>query len=263
MKSLQGRVAVVTGAARGIGRGIAEVLAGEGGCVVLTDRDNAVIRTAQELREAGSDAVGIVGDVVEGAAMKELVDRVVDRHGRIDILAANAGIYPLKSVADMQDSDWDTVMDVNVKGVLHSMQACIVPMRAQRYGRIVLTSSLTGPTVGAPMMSHYAASKAAVLGLMRSAALELVTDAITVNAVLPGSVRTPGTEAFGEEMLDRVVKSIPMGRHANPADIGWAVRFLASDEAEYITGQTIVVDGGQVIPEGGWDGPISERRDRS
>ena len=123
-------------------------------------------------------------------------------------------------------------------------------MHRQRYGRIVLTSSITGPLVGAPKLAHYAASKAALLGLMRSAALEVVADGITVNAVQPGNVRTPGIESFGAEFMRDMVASIPMKRLAEPAEVGWAVRFLASEEAGYITGQTIVIDGGQVLPEG-------------
>jgi 3-oxoacyl-[acyl-carrier protein] reductase len=176
---------------------------------------------------------------------------VVDRHGRIDIVAANAGIYQPSVTLDlMQDADWDRVMDINVKGVLHTIQACLPGLRAGRYGRIVITSSITGPLVGAPSLSHYAASKAALLGLMRSAALEVVDDGITVNAVLPGNVRTPGIEAFPPEFLRGMIDSIPLKRLAEPADVGWAVRFLASEEAGYITGQTLVVDGGQVLPEG-------------
>jgi 3-oxoacyl-[acyl-carrier protein] reductase len=151
----------------------------------------------------------------------------------------------------MEDADWDRVMDVNVKGAVHSVQACVPSMRRQQYGRIVFTSSITGPIVSAPNLSHYAASKAAMLGLMRSAALELVRHGITVNAVQPGNVRTSGIEAFGQEFIAEMVKSIPLGRLAEPADVGWAVRFLASEEAGYITGQTIVIDGGQVLPEGG------------
>jgi 3-oxoacyl-[acyl-carrier protein] reductase len=177
--------------------------------------------------------------------------QVLEHYGRIDILAANAGIYqPAVSLDAMQDADWDRVMDINVKGVVHSIQACLPAMRRERYGRVVVTSSITGPIVGAPSLSHYAASKAAQLGLVRTAALEFVSDGITVNAVMPGNVRTPGIEAFDAEFVQGMIDSIPMKRLAEPEDVGWAVRFLASEEAGYITGQTIVIDGGQVLPEG-------------
>lgn len=251
MRRLDERVAVVTGAASGVGLGIAEVLAQEGAKVVVVDLAPAPGEQAAEaLRAAGHDALAVAADVVDRAAVDAMAARVLDHYGRIDIVAANAGIYPAVALAAMTDTDWDRVMDINVKGALHTIQACLPAMRERGYGRIVLTSSITGPIVGAPELAHYAASKAAILGLMRSAALELVGDGITVNAVQPGNVRTPGIEAFGSEFIADMVKSIPMKRLAEPADVGWAVRFLASDEAGYITGQTIVIDGGQVLPEG-------------
>jgi 3-oxoacyl-[acyl-carrier protein] reductase len=252
MKDMSGRVAVITGAASGVGLGIAEVLAEEGARVVLADLDAAAgERAAAALREAGRDALALEANVVDGDAMAALGAEVLQRYGRIDILAANAGVYhPPVALAEMRDADWDRIMDINVKGVLHSIQACLGAMRQGRYGRIVLTSSITGPLVGAPSLSHYASSKAALLGLMRSAALELADDGVTVNAVMPGNVRTPGIEAFGAEFVQGMVDSIPLKRLAEPADVGWAVRFLASEEAGYITGQTLVIDGGQVLPEG-------------
>lgn len=252
MKDLSGRVAVVTGAASGVGLGIAEVLAGEGARVVLVDLDaSAGERAAAALRDSGRDALALQADVVDGAALASLGAQVLERYGRIDVLAANAGIYhPPVPLDAMADSDWDRIMDINVKGVVHSIQACLPAMRQARYGRVVLTSSITGPLVGAPSLSHYAASKSALLGLMRSAALELADDGVTVNAVMPGNVRTPGIEAFGAEFVQGMVDSIPLKRLAEPADVGWAVRFLASEEAGYITGQTLVIDGGQVLPEG-------------
>jgi 3-oxoacyl-[acyl-carrier protein] reductase len=252
MRGLEGRVAVVTGAAGGVGLGIAEVLAAEGASVVVCDVDTAAgERAADALRAAGGEATAIAGDVVDGAAMAAVAAAALELYGSIDIVAANAGIYPASSVTGMTDAEWDRVMDINVKGVVHTIQACLPAMRERGYGRVVITSSITGPLVGAPNQPHYAASKAALLGLMRSAALELVSDGITVNAVQPGNVRTPGIQAFGQEFIDEMVRSIPMKRLAEPVDVGWAVRFLASEEAGYITGQTVVIDGGQVLPEGG------------
>ena len=252
MRDLTGRVAVVTGGANGVGWGIAEVLAEEGAHVVVVDVDpGAGERAAAALAGAGRSASSVVANVVDRAAMDAMAGEVLARCGRIDIVAANAGIYqPAVALDALSDADWDRVMDINVKGVLHTIQACLPALRAGRYGRIVITSSITGPLVGAPSLSHYAASKSALLGLMRSAALEVVDDGITVNAVLPGNVRTPGIEAFPEDFLRGMIESIPLKRLAEPTDVGWAVRFLASEEAAYITGQTLVVDGGQVLPEG-------------
>jgi 3-oxoacyl-[acyl-carrier protein] reductase len=175
---------------------------------------------------------------------------VIERLGAVDILAANAGIYPPAPLEEITGEAFDRVMAINVRGALYAMQACVPQMRARGYGRIVLTSSITGPIVGAQGMSAYAASKAAMLGMMRSLALEVCGDGVTINAVQPGNVRTPGLVALGPELAQEMIAAIPMRRLAEPEDVGWAVRFLASEEAGYITGQTIVLDGGQVLPEG-------------
>jgi 3-oxoacyl-[acyl-carrier protein] reductase len=246
VRSLDGAVAVVTGAAQGIGRGIAEVLTSEGACVLIADIDgDSAARTASELPRASA----IATDVTSRESTDAMAAAALERHGRIDILAANAGIYPIALVDEISDREWDHVMDLNAKGALHALQACLPAMREQRYGRIVLTSSITGPITGHPGFGHYGASKAAMLGMMRSVAIELATTGVTINAVMPGNVRTPGVEAAGEEHMRQMMASIPMRDFAAPEDIGWAVRFLASAEARYITGQTLIVDGGQVLPE--------------
>jgi 3-oxoacyl-[acyl-carrier protein] reductase len=258
MQSLDDQVAVITGAARGIGRGIASVLAAEGARVVIADIDlGPAEEAAEELRAGSRDAVAAELDVTDAAAVDELAARVLSDHGRIDILAANAGIYPAVPLTEMDDETWDRVSNINVKGAVHAVQACLPAMLERRYGRIVLTSSITGPYTGQPGFTAYGASKAAMLGFIRSAAVELATSGVVINAVLPGNVQTPGLDDTSEEHRRRMFSSIPMRRFATVEDIGWAVRFLASPEAEYITGQTLVVDGGQVLPEA----PIPEPED--
>jgi 3-oxoacyl-[acyl-carrier protein] reductase len=251
MRPLTDQVAVVTGAARGIGRGIASVLATEGARVALVDVDgDAAERAAAALRAESLDAIAVAVDVSDRAAVDSLAAQVVADWGRIDVLAANAGVYPSAELPEIDEAHWSRVMDVNVKGVVHATQACLPPMRGRRYGRIVLTSSITGPFTGQPGFAAYGASKAAMLGFMRTAAVELARSGVTVNAVLPGNVRTPGLAETSDEHQRRMLGAIPMGRLAEVEDVGWAVRFLASPEAGYITGQTLVVDGGQVLPEG-------------
>ena len=250
MQPLTDQVAVVTGAARGIGRGIAAVLAAEGAHAVFCDLDEVLAESAASaLRAQGLDACAIATDVTDRASVDAMAASVVSAHGRIDILAANAGIYPTADLCSIDDATWDRVMDVNIKGAVRCVQACLSTMVSRRYGRIVLTSSITGPVTGQRGFAHYGASKAAMLGFMRSAAVELATSGVTINAVLPGNVQTPGFADISGDHQRRMLSSIPMGWLAEPEDVGWAVRFLASAEARYITGQTLIVDGGQVLPE--------------
>jgi 3-oxoacyl-[acyl-carrier protein] reductase len=245
MQTLADQVAVVTGGARGIGRGIAAVLAAEGARVVVVDVDAEVA----EETAAALGVLAIPADVTDRSSVQAMASRVVDELGRIDIVAANAGAYPFADLETLDETMWNRVMDLNVGGAVRTVQACLPPMRARGYGRIVLTSSITGPITGQPGFTHYGASKAAMLGFMRSAAVELARSGITVNAVMPGNVATEGFADTSDEHQRRMLSSIPMGRYAEPEEIGWAVRFLASPEAAYITGQTLVVDGGQVLPE--------------
>jgi 3-oxoacyl-[acyl-carrier protein] reductase len=250
VERLTDQVAVVTGAARGVGRGIAAVLAAEGAVVVLCDLEAELAEsTAASFRAQGLSALAVETDVTDRASLEAMAARVDADYGRIDILAANAGIYPAAELRAIDDAVWDRVLDVNVKGAVRAVQACVPAMASRHYGRIVLTSSITGPVTGHPGFAHYGASKAAMLGFMRSAAVELATSGVTINAVLPGNVATPGFADLGAEHERRMLQSIPMGRYAEPEDVGWAVRFLASPEAGYITGQTLIVDGGQVLPE--------------
>jgi 3-oxoacyl-[acyl-carrier protein] reductase len=251
MQSLDGQVAIVTGAASGIGLGIATVLRAEGAAVVVADLDaDRATAAAARLSPDGEHALSIGGDVRDPGDMTRMAEAAVSRWGRVDVLAANAGIYPQILLRDLRTADLDSIMAVNVRGAVLAMQACLPAMLSQDYGRIVLTSSITGAVVGQPGYAHYGATKAALVGLMRSAALEVAGSGVTINAVLPGNIRTPGFDDLGPEHRRRMLGAIPLGRVGEPEDVGWAVRFLASREAGYITGQTLIVDGGQVLPEG-------------
>jgi 3-oxoacyl-[acyl-carrier protein] reductase len=250
MQDLKDQVAIVTGGARGIGRAIAEVLLSEGATVAIADVNLAAAdATASELRDGQRQTMAVEVDVTDRRSAHAMAAAVIDRLGRIDMLAANAGIYPESLIDEITDGEWDLVMDVNVKGALHTVQACLPQMRKQGYGRIVLTSSITGPITGIPALSHYGASKAAMLGLMRSAAIEVARDGVTINAVLPGNIMTPGLAEMGEGHVSRMKSAVPQGELGEPSDIGWAVRFLASPEARFVTGHALVVDGGQILPE--------------
>ena len=173
----------------------------------------------------------------------------LERHGGIDILCANAGVFPAARLMEMTLEQWNEVLSTNLAGAFLSVRACVPALARSGRGRIVLTSSITGPITGYPGWTHYAASKAGQLGFMRTAALELTPYGITINAVLPGNVRTEGLDALGEDYLAQMTASIPQRRLGSVEDIAYAALFFASDEAAYITGQTLVIDGGQVLPE--------------
>ncbi|MER6910083.1 3-oxoacyl-ACP reductase FabG [Streptomyces sp. NPDC000594] len=247
----EGRSVIVTGGTRGIGHGIAELFARQGAAVLLTGRDGEVARTVAGAlaRTTGGRVSGIGVDLKDPEAIEELAAEAVRLHGGIDVLCANAGIFPEKPLREMTAADVDEVLDVNLRGCILTVRACLPALERARHGRIVLTSSITGPTTGYPGWSHYGASKAGQLGFLRTAAVELAPHGITVNAVLPGNVRTEGLAGLGEEYLRSMAASIPLRRLGETVDIAHAVLFLASDEAAFITGQTLTVDGGQTLPE--------------
>ncbi|GGZ36811.1 3-oxoacyl-(ACP) reductase [Streptomyces inusitatus] len=245
------RSVVVTGGTRGIGKGIAELFARQGAAVLLTGRDTGAARAvaAEIARDTGGRVVGTGVDLRVPEAIDAMAAEAVRLHGGVDVLCANAGIFPEKPLREMTADDVDEVLDVNLRGGILSVRACLPAMERAGRGRIVLTSSITGPTTGYTGWSHYGASKAGQLGFLRGAALELAPHNITVNAVLPGNVRTEGLAGLGEEYLRKMTAAIPLGRLGETFDIAHSVLFLASDEAAFITGQTLTVDGGQTLPE--------------
>jgi len=249
---LEDKVAIVTGSARGIGRGIAEVFAKEGAKVVVADVDPATgVATADTIaKDSGKESRFIQVDVSRRESVEALVADTVTHFGRVDILAHNAGIYPFDDLENLSDETWDRVLDTNLKSALFLTQACLPSFRAQGGGKIVFTASITGPLTAIPGCTAYGSAKAGLVGFMRHAALELVGDHINVNSVWPGNILTEGmTQVSGEEYISKQEQRIPSGKLGEPADIGYAMLFLVTDEAKYITGQSIIVDGGQTLPE--------------
>ena len=248
--SIAGRAVVVTGATRGIGKGIARVFAGAGARVLIVGRDaEAAKATVAELSATGAEASYLLADVSRREDCQRIAEAAAERFGGIDVLCANAGIFPAAPLAEMTDENIDEVLGTNLRGTILSVQACLPALAASGHGRVVLTSSITGPITGFPGWAHYGASKAGQLGFLRTAAIELAASGVTINAVLPGNIVTEGLDELGEEYQAQMAASIPLRRLGTVEEIGYAALFLATDEAGYITGQTIVVDGGQVLPE--------------
>jgi 3-oxoacyl-[acyl-carrier protein] reductase len=250
LTSVEGRSVVVTGASKGIGKGIARVFAKHGAKVLVVARTGKDAEAAAaEMSEAGGTAAAFAGDVTNWDSMQAMAAAAAELHGGIDVLCANAGIYPQTKVEEMDPAEWDHVMATNLKGTFLSIKACLPHLKGSDGGRIVLTSSITGPVTGYPGWTHYGATKCGQLGFMRTACMEFAKYGITVNAVLPGNIITEGLSDLGEDYLKTMAASIPLGKLGTVEDIGYAALFLASKEAGYITGQTITVDGGQIIPE--------------
>jgi 3-oxoacyl-[acyl-carrier protein] reductase len=251
MFSVAGKSVLVTGGSKGIGRGIASVFAAGGAHVAVGARSRSDLDSAVAALDGlgAGKVIGVTVDVSDPQSCTAMAQTVVDAFGGLDVLCANAGIFPDAPLQSMTPDQLSEVLDVNVKGTVYSVQACLDALIASGRGRVVLTSSITGPITGLPGWSHYGASKAAQLGFMRTAAIELAPHKITVNAVLPGNILTEGLADLGDDYLASMARAIPAGALGKPEDIGYTAAFLASDEAGYITGQAITVDGGQVLPE--------------
>jgi len=248
---LRGRAAIVIGAARGIGEGIAERFVEEGASVLIADvEERAGKATAKRLGKLGPAAF-IKADVSQKSGAEATVKAAVKRFGKLDILVQNAGVYPWTMIENISPEEWDRVLGINLKGCFLSAQAALKPMKAQRYGRMIFTSSITGPRVTFPGHGHYSASKAGINGFIKAAALEFAAHGITVNGVEPGNIVTEAVkQSRGDAYLANMAQMIPLGRLGTPRDVANAALYFASDDAEYITGTTIIVDGGQTLPEG-------------
>jgi 3-oxoacyl-[acyl-carrier protein] reductase len=246
MLNLAGKVAIVTGASRGIGRGIAAMLASRGAHVVAAARGENAAATVEDICAAGGRAEAVAADVTDNASIDAMVAAVLERHGRVDIVVNNAGIARDQLMLRMKREDWDQVIATNLTAAFVLVQAVLKPMIKQRGGRIINISSVVGQT-GNAGQANYAASKAGLIGFTKALARELASRNITVNIVAPGLIDTDMTKAITEKAQVDWAAQIPLGRLGTTADVAAAVCFLASDEASYITGQVLAVNGGMYM----------------
>ncbi|MFP5378266.1 MAG: 3-oxoacyl-ACP reductase FabG [Vicinamibacteria bacterium] len=246
MTHLDGKVAIVTGASRGIGRGIARRLAAGGATVVAVAREDNARATVDEIVAAGGRAEVATADMTDTASLTALVTGVVERHGRLDILVSNAGITRDQLMLRMKRDDWDAVLATNLTAAFVLCQAALKPMIKQRAGRIIAISSVVGQ-MGNAGQANYAASKAGLIGFCKALAREVASRQITVNVVSPGMIDTDMTRAIADGAHGDWAAQIPLGRLGTPDDIAAAVGFLASEEASYITGQVLAVNGGMYM----------------
>jgi 3-oxoacyl-[acyl-carrier protein] reductase len=245
---LKEKVAIVTGASRGLGKATALALAGAGAKVVVNYAGSAALaeETVAEIRSQGGEAVAVQADVSNAQDVERLLSSTLEVFGRVDVLVNNAGITRDNLLLRMKEQDWDAVLDTNLKGIFLSTKAVTKPMMKQRFGRIINLTSVVGLT-GNAGQANYAAAKAGVVGFTKSCARELASRGITVNAVAPGFIQTDMTDKLPEELKQKMLGEIPLGRLGEAKDVANLVVFLASEEASYITGQTINVDGGMVM----------------
>ena len=246
--ALEGKVALVTGASRGIGRAIALTLAKNGADVAINFAGNvtAAEEVAKEITALGRKAILVKGSVADSAVCQEIVAKVISELRKIDILVNNAGITRDGLLLRMSDEDWDAVLTTNLKGVFNCTKAVLKPMMKQRSGKIVNMASVVGET-GNAGQANYSAAKAGVIGFTKTVAKEIASRGITVNAVAPGFIATDMTKVLPDKVKEEMAKGIPLGRAGEPQDIANAVLFFVSDNAAYITGQVLNVDGGMVM----------------
>jgi 3-oxoacyl-[acyl-carrier protein] reductase len=250
LTSFKNKSVIVTGGTKGIGKGIATVFAKLGAQVCILGRnENDGAAVVEALRKGGGRVKFCRGDVKEQTNMEQAAAAVAAEFGGVDILCANAGIFPPAKLEELTERTWDEVLATNLKGMWFSIHVCLPYLKRSEAGRIVLISSTTGPLTGIPGFAHYAASKAGMVGFMRTAAIELAKYKITINAILPGNVLTEWMRELGQGYVETMTAAIPLKRLGAVEEVGYAVAFLASEEAGFITGQTLVVDGGQTLPE--------------
>ncbi|AFH43053.1 3-oxoacyl-[acyl-carrier-protein] reductase FabG (short chain dehydrogenase SDR family) [Fervidicoccus fontis Kam940] len=243
--SFKNRTSIVTGSAMGIGKGIAQKLASLGSNLILFDISDKIFETAKEIEHLEVEVLPFKGDVTNKEDVERSVEEGISKFGKIDILVNNAGIYPSKPFIEMTESDWDRVLNINLKSMFLFSKAVLPNMMKNSYGRIVNISSIAA-IVGFPGLIHYSASKGGVVGFTKALALEVAKFGITVNAIAPGPIETSGTKV-DEQTAEIYKRLIPVGRMGKPEDIANAVAFLASEESQFITGHLLVVDGGYTI----------------
>jgi NAD(P)-dependent dehydrogenase (short-subunit alcohol dehydrogenase family) len=257
MGKLDGRIAVVTGAAMGNGEGMARILARHGAHVMLWDISERVYETSKSLESEGFESTAFRVDVTKYDECLEAAQGIISEHHKIDILCNNAGIIKLMRFMDMSDEVRDSQFNVNIGGVWNSTKAVLPNMVQNKYGRVIVMSSVTGPMVVDEGETAYATTKAALWGFTKALAREVAKDGITVNAICPGYILTPLTEQVAvqsnpedpDSVIEGISRNVPIGRLGNILEIGELAAFLASDESSYITGTQIVIDGGSTLPE--------------